>query len=144
MGTGSRYRQVSVPVARNVVRRDRLFGLLDAVVSTPVVLVCAPAGAGKSLLVASWWTDRAFRYGGWVNVSAARNSAGEVWHSILQALQPAGPAPTRNLGLGLGVGRTRGGVGRVGGGGVAGAAGCAGGFGSVVGGAGSGHVSGGG
>jgi LuxR family maltose regulon positive regulatory protein len=104
MGTGSRYRQVSVPVARNVVRRARLFGLLDAVVSTPVVLVCAPAGSGKSLLVASWWTDRAFRYGGWVNVSAARNSAGEVWHSILQALQPADPDPDPDSGSGAGAG----------------------------------------
>ncbi|MET1007494.1 MAG: LuxR C-terminal-related transcriptional regulator [Propionibacteriaceae bacterium] len=97
MDTPTRYRQVAVPVARNVVKRDRLFRILDSARSTPVVLVCAPAGAGKSLLVASWWTDRALPHGGWVNLWAARGSASQVWHSILEALMLATPEAQEEL-----------------------------------------------
>ena len=91
METRIRHRQIEVPVARNVVRRPRLFALLDAAQTTSVVLVCAPAGSGKSLLVASWWTDRAFPYSGWVNLWPARAGASEVWQAILEALSAAVP-----------------------------------------------------
>jgi len=42
------------PMPGQVVARPRLFGLLDQGVQGPVTLVAAPAGSGKTLLLASW------------------------------------------------------------------------------------------
>jgi LuxR family maltose regulon positive regulatory protein len=42
------------PVAPDTVRRERLLALAPAVASSPVTLICAPAGYGKSTLASNW------------------------------------------------------------------------------------------
>ena len=44
----------AVPMANHVVPRPRVFDLLDRCARSPVTLVAAPAGWGKTLLAASW------------------------------------------------------------------------------------------
>lgn len=44
-----------------VVHRPRLFALLDRGAAGPVTLVCAPAGSGKTMLLASWLRTAAAR-----------------------------------------------------------------------------------
>ena len=72
-------RQVSPPVARNLVPRTELLDQLDQSIATaPAVLVCAPAGYGKSLLVASWFAERTRPHRAWADLAWARRSSGQV------------------------------------------------------------------
>ena len=96
-GEGVVARRVSTPVARHVVRRGRLLDRLDAVADSPVVLVCAPAGYGKSLLVASWLGDRAVRDAVWVNLSSTPAGSTEVWTAVVAGLAGALPDPNHDL-----------------------------------------------
>ncbi len=90
-------RQVSAPVVRNIVRRTRLFAALDRVQTTPGLLVCGPAGYGKSLLVASWWRERAFPYAAWVNLSFTRSSPGQTWAALVSAIRTTVAVPDAEL-----------------------------------------------
>ena len=44
-------------VSEHYVRRQRLHSLLDEVTGAPLTLVVAPAGAGKTSLLAGWMTE---------------------------------------------------------------------------------------
>ena len=96
-GTDSPQRRVSAPVARNVVRRARLLDRLDVAAGTPVMLVCAPAGYGKSLLVASWLDDRAVQDPVWVNLSSTPEGSTVLWAAIVAGLDSSLPVSTEGL-----------------------------------------------
>jgi LuxR family transcriptional regulator, maltose regulon positive regulatory protein len=90
--------------AQRLVQRDALFERLSAPEAGGVVLVCAPAGSGKTVLLRSWIEaagveDRV----GWVSVERAERDAQRFWLSVIEALagavgvvQRVAPAPTLN------------------------------------------------
>jgi LuxR family maltose regulon positive regulatory protein len=90
--------------AQRLVRRDALFERLSAPEAGGVVLVCAPAGSGKTVLLRSWieaagLEDRV----GWVSVERTERDAQRFWLALINALagavgvvQRVGPAPTFN------------------------------------------------
>ena len=59
-----------------------------------VVLVCAPAGSGKTVLVRSWVRDSGLR-AGWVSVERGERDAQRFWLSLIDALAAAVPAVER-------------------------------------------------
>ncbi|MEV6915864.1 AAA family ATPase, partial [Amycolatopsis sp. NPDC051106] len=78
------------------VRRTRLLARLDAA-GEPVVLVAAPRGAGKTVLLAQWVASRKCA---WVSLSRHDDTPAGVWSAVLEALRPccAGvPAPPAAL-----------------------------------------------
>jgi LuxR family maltose regulon positive regulatory protein len=92
------------PVPAIAIRRPRLEELLDASPDHRVVLVRAPTGAGKTVLVAQWLRHRDER-SAWLTVDASYDDADLLlWHMISSAEQlapdvgrvasapPAGPA----------------------------------------------------
>ena len=74
-----------------VVARQRLFALLDGGAQGPVTLVAAPAGAGKTLLLASW-AALASPPGpvAWLSLDPADNDPDRLWAYVLAALDRAG------------------------------------------------------
>ena len=70
---------------RGVVQRDALFERLSA--ASGVVLVCAPAGSGKTMLLRSWIqaSGRPDRVG-WVSVRRGERDAQRFWVSVIDAL----------------------------------------------------------
>jgi LuxR family transcriptional regulator, maltose regulon positive regulatory protein len=76
-----------VAAGRGVVRRVGLFERLSAARAGGVVLVCAPAGSGKSVLVRSWLEaeglgDRV----AWVSVEPGERDGDRFWLSVIDAL----------------------------------------------------------
>ncbi|MEU0563516.1 LuxR C-terminal-related transcriptional regulator [Dactylosporangium sp. NPDC006015] len=71
--------------------RDRLMEQLDAAVSHPVTLLCAPTGWGKTVLVASWIAaGRAPGRAAYVRFEA--NCGAGAWRQLTNALTAAGIA----------------------------------------------------
>jgi len=87
-----------------LVRRDALFERLSAPEGAGVVLVCAPAGSGKTMLLRSWIEAAGLAEGvGWVSVERGERDAQRFWLSVIDALagavgvvQRVAPAPTFN------------------------------------------------
>jgi LuxR family maltose regulon positive regulatory protein len=79
------------PPAR-LVSRTRLHGLLDAGVGGHVrlVLVSAPAGSGKSTMLASWLAGRS-EATAWLQVEAADSDPVRFWSYLLRAVTAAVP-----------------------------------------------------
>ena len=91
--TGPLLRESSlrVPAVRTrVVTRARLAPLRKAAQLSPVVLVSAPAGYGKSTLVAQW-TDLDPRPGGWVRLGPGDNDPVVLLARVVAALERTGP-----------------------------------------------------
>ncbi|MBO0848187.1 MAG: AAA family ATPase [Pseudonocardia sp.] len=65
--------------------RPRLISLLDAADDGQVVLVSAPAGYGKTLLLAEWMADAQGRTA-WVTVDDDDNDERRFWSAVLAAL----------------------------------------------------------
>jgi LuxR family maltose regulon positive regulatory protein len=75
------------PPAR-LVQRSRLDRLLTAAVADSnvrVILVSAPAGSGKSTLVAAWLNDRAETHA-WLQIGSADNDPARFWTYLVAAL----------------------------------------------------------
>lgn len=89
-------RHVSTPSAVNVVSRPRVLRILDQAARSPVVLVCGPAGSGKSLLVSSWVRDRAPEHSVWVSVDPVEHRPQQIWSAIVRAVAAAA-APDAEL-----------------------------------------------
>lgn len=91
--------KTSIPTLRaDVLVRERLLTLLDESVATlsddqPVTLVCAPAGWGKTTMLASWArrrTERADVCVAWVSLDREDNDAFVLWSAIFHALRVGG------------------------------------------------------
>jgi LuxR family transcriptional regulator, maltose regulon positive regulatory protein len=101
--TGSRASSELPAAGRRLVQRGALFERLSTPAGTGgVVLVCAPAGSGKTVLLRSWVAtaqlqDRV----GWVSVERGEQDAQRFWRAVIDALavavetvQRVDPAPT--------------------------------------------------
>jgi LuxR family transcriptional regulator, maltose regulon positive regulatory protein len=84
--------KLAVPLPRwRPVPRPRLLDLLDAGTRGPLTLLAAPAGAGKTVLLASWVA--AGRPGGqvaWVTVDPGDDDPVRFWAHVVAALRDAG------------------------------------------------------
>jgi LuxR family transcriptional regulator, maltose regulon positive regulatory protein len=84
------------------VPRPRLFDLLNAGTQQQLTLVSAPAGAGKTSLLASWSSSR--QPPGpvaWLSLDAGDNEAGRLWAYVVAALCRSGAAPRDSVLRGL-------------------------------------------
>jgi LuxR family transcriptional regulator, maltose regulon positive regulatory protein len=92
-----------VPVPRWApVPRRRLFALLDEGAQGPLTLLAAPAGYGKTLLLASWAaTDRPPGPVAWVTVGPDDAQPPTFWGHVLDALAATGIAPAEGSPAGL-------------------------------------------
>ena len=73
------------------IRRQRLFELLDDVVVTaPLTVVVAPAGSGKSLLLAGWMEESAIATS-WLSLDEGERDATRLWTGLIAALGVLAP-----------------------------------------------------
>lgn len=74
----------------HIVRRPRLIELLDTAVESPLTLVVAPAGSGKTSLLRDWvgWTDLPHA---WLSVDESDRDPAQLWLSVLAALDGIAP-----------------------------------------------------
>ena len=80
-----------LPAVRGLVQREELFERLSSARPGGVILVCAPAGSGKSVLVHSWVEaggpgDRV----AWVSVERGERDAQRFWLSVIDACASVG------------------------------------------------------
>jgi LuxR family maltose regulon positive regulatory protein len=68
------------------VPRPALLDRLDAAGAAQLVVVSAPAGYGKTLLLADWVRNRAAADTAWVSVDADDDDPGRFWSAVLAAL----------------------------------------------------------
>ncbi len=82
-----------VPRARpGLVPRRRLSDLLDRGISSTLTLVSAPAGFGKSTLLAQWLTATTDeRSAGWLSLDRADNDPVSFWTYVVAALRTVAP-----------------------------------------------------
>lgn len=89
------------PTPRHLVLRKRLLDALDSGISERLILLSAPAGAGKTVLLASWVGTR--RLPGpvcWLSLDGEHNDASRLLQDLLSALRSTGLiAPESALGL---------------------------------------------
>ena len=84
------------PVRANLVARPRLASLLDGGLSASLILVSAPAGFGKTTLLAEWLGDRP--YGScWLSLDAADNDLPRFLSYVIAAFQRAVPGVAADL-----------------------------------------------
>lgn len=84
----------AVPVATHVVARPRLHAALSAGLASPVTLLAATAGWGKTLLVGSWIAGGADgRPVAWVSLDPADDDVRTFWSTLAAAIIPAAGAP---------------------------------------------------
>lgn len=72
----------------NLVRRERLFALLDEGCLRTLTLISAPAGFGKTTLVCQWMAERRSNLPiAWVSLDAEDNDPLRFWRYVLVACQ---------------------------------------------------------
>ncbi|HJY62046.1 MAG TPA: hypothetical protein VJ418_37170, partial [Streptosporangiaceae bacterium] len=83
------------------VPRPRLVGRLEEGLARGLVLICAPAGSGKTVLLADW-----ARHGGrpvaWLSLDVGDNDPARFWRHVVAALGQARPGIGELAGPGLG------------------------------------------
>ncbi|HWH96236.1 MAG TPA: LuxR C-terminal-related transcriptional regulator [Baekduia sp.] len=78
-------------VVTGLVPRPRLFALLDRGADGPVTLISAPAGSGKTMLLASWLNGAPPSTAvAWVAVERDETDATRLWAAVIEALRTAG------------------------------------------------------
>jgi LuxR family transcriptional regulator, maltose regulon positive regulatory protein len=83
--------KLHVPVAGpDLVPRPRLAERLDEGLGRGLVLVCAPAGYGKTVLLAEWARQARFPVA-WLSLDASDNDAARFWRHAVAALDRACP-----------------------------------------------------
>ena len=74
----------------DLVPRQRLTVRLDEGLAGGLVLVCAPAGYGKTVLLADW-ARRSGHPVAWLSLDAGDNNPARVWRHVVAALDRARP-----------------------------------------------------
>jgi LuxR family maltose regulon positive regulatory protein len=83
--------KLNVPVLRpGLVPRPRLAQRLDEVLARGLVLVCAPAGSGKTVLLADWARSGGHP-AGWLSLDSSDNDPARFWRHAIAALNRACP-----------------------------------------------------
>ena len=72
------------------IRRQRLFELVDDVVTAPLTVVVAPAGSGKSLLLAGWMEESTIA-ASWLSLDEGDRDATRLWTGLIAALEVLAP-----------------------------------------------------
>ena len=81
--------KLHMPASRpDLVPRPRLAGRLDEGLTRGLILVCAPAGYGKTVLLADWSRRHP---AGWLSLDAADNDPARFWRHAVAALDRARP-----------------------------------------------------
>jgi len=80
------------PSRDNWVKRDRLVEAMDRATPHPVTLVAAPAGYGKTTMVAQWLSGQDRPPTAWVSLDAGDNDPDRLWTHVAAALERAGCA----------------------------------------------------
>src|SRR6266536_1825694 len=82
-----------------LISRARLLALLDEGLSRPLILVSAPAGFGKSTLVAAWVQSRpaGSPHVAWVSLDEGDNDPVQFWSYVLTALERCQPGTYQSL-----------------------------------------------
>ena len=83
------YRAACARPAAGVCARQRLAGLAGGL-ARGLVLVCAPAGSGKTVLLADW-ARRGGRLAAWLSLDAADNDPARFWRQAVAAVGQACP-----------------------------------------------------
>ena len=83
------------------VPRPRLAGALDEGLARRLILVCAPAGSGKTALLAGW-ARSGNRPVAWLSLDAADNDPVRLWRHVVAALDRARPGIAERVGPLLG------------------------------------------
>ena len=83
------------------VPRPRLAGALDEGLALRLIVVCAPAGSGKTALLADW-APSGNRPVAWLSLDAADNDPVRFWRHTVAALDRARPGIGERVGLLLG------------------------------------------
>src|SRR6476469_2271402 len=79
-----------VPAAQQLVFREALFEVLSGAGPGAVVLLCAPAGSGKTVLLRSWaGSEPVPGRVAWVSVERGELDAQRFWLSVVDALAGA-------------------------------------------------------
>lgn len=87
--------KITVPaVPPGFVVRPRLLSVLDQAHEVMAVLVCAPAGSGKTLLLADWARGRDGV--AWVSLDSDDNDDRRFWSAVLGALEACETVPPGN------------------------------------------------
>jgi LuxR family transcriptional regulator, maltose regulon positive regulatory protein len=84
----AKLRSPSTPA--HYVDRQRLIQLLDELVATPLTLVVAPAGTGKTSLLAAW-AGRTITPTAWLSLDETDRDAAQFWSGLLAALETIAP-----------------------------------------------------
>ena len=83
--------KLRVPAVRpDLVPRPRLAERLDESLARGLVLVCAPAGDGKTVLLADW-VRRSEQAAAWLSLDAGDNDPARFWRHAVAALDRARP-----------------------------------------------------
>ena len=77
-------------IRREFVPRPRLLAQLDAGTQRKLTLISAPAGFGKSTLVAEWLAN-GFSHVAWVSLDDGDNEARQFWMYVIAAFQQLNP-----------------------------------------------------
>ena len=94
--------KLHVPRARpGFVPRPRLVEALDEGLTRRLILVCAPAGSGKTALLADWALSGHLPVA-WLSLDAADNDPVRFWRHTVAALDGARPGVGERVGLLLG------------------------------------------
>jgi len=97
VGTANPELELRPPVVRpSAVRRPRLTALREAAARSRLVVVSAPAGFGKSTLVAEWG-EHDPRMTGWAQLDRSDNDPVVLLFDLARALRRMGSAPDRLL-----------------------------------------------
>jgi LuxR family transcriptional regulator, maltose regulon positive regulatory protein len=81
------------PTRSGAIRRARLVGELVDRTQSRLTLVAAPAGSGKTSLLAEWHSDaREQRSFAWISLDAADNDPVRFWDGVIAALRTVDPA----------------------------------------------------
>jgi ATP/maltotriose-dependent transcriptional regulator MalT len=83
---GPRLAKLSQPRLHNAVKRERLLALLDVRREQPIVWIGAPAGAGKTTLVASYLVARKARTF-WCQVDEGDKDPATLFHYLSELAQ---------------------------------------------------------
>jgi LuxR family transcriptional regulator, maltose regulon positive regulatory protein len=83
---------IPTPPSR-LVPRPRLLAMLDNARDTMVTLLSAPAGAGKTLLLAEWVRERGPDDTAWVSLDSDDNDDNRFWSALLDAVSASTSVP---------------------------------------------------
>ena len=86
------------PTRADWVDRERLIGRLERATQQPVTLIAAPAGYGKTTLLAQWLAASQHPRVAWVSLDSGDNDARRLWRHLSLALERVGRSLPSDVG----------------------------------------------